>query len=57
MDDLFFLFRELISTNSRGVKVILMSATISVERFADYFSWPVPGTGKKIAMKNIVSKD
>ncbi|CAD1468090.1 unnamed protein product [Heterotrigona itama] len=41
MDFLLLLVRKLLHTNSRSVKVILMSATFDVERFAKYFSSPV----------------
>ena len=41
MDFLLLVVRKLLRTNSRSVKVILMSATFEVERFAKYFSSPV----------------
>ncbi|XP_076234970.1 tudor domain containing 9 protein spindle E [Calliopsis andreniformis] len=41
MDFLLLVVRKLLRTNSRTVKVILMSATFQVERFAKYFSSPV----------------
>ncbi|KAK9299728.1 hypothetical protein QLX08_007354 [Tetragonisca angustula] len=41
MDFLLLVVRKLLHTNSRSVKVILMSATFDVERFAKYFSSPV----------------
>lgn len=41
MDFLLLVVRKLLHTNSRSVKIILMSATFDVERFAKYFSSPV----------------
>ncbi|OAD56842.1 putative ATP-dependent RNA helicase spindle-E [Eufriesea mexicana] len=41
MDFLLLVVRKLLHTNSRSVKVILMSATFEVEKFAKYFSSPV----------------
>ncbi|XP_006160134.1 ATP-dependent RNA helicase TDRD9 isoform X2 [Tupaia chinensis] len=41
MDFLLLVVRKLLRTNSRFVKVILMSATISCKEFADYFAVPV----------------
>uniref|UniRef100_A0A4X2K3U9 ATP-dependent RNA helicase TDRD9 n=1 Tax=Vombatus ursinus TaxID=29139 RepID=A0A4X2K3U9_VOMUR len=41
MDFLLLVVRKLLRTNSRFVKVILMSATISCREFADYFAVPV----------------
>ena len=41
MDFLLLVVRKLLHTNSRSVKVILMSATFDTERFAKYFSSPV----------------
>lgn len=41
MDFLILLIRKFLRTNSRSVKVILMSATINCQRFANYFSTPV----------------
>ncbi|XP_043265220.1 probable ATP-dependent RNA helicase spindle-E isoform X2 [Colletes gigas] len=41
MDFLLLVVRKLLRTNSSSVKVILMSATFEVERFAKYFSSPV----------------
>nr|XP_031310296.1 ATP-dependent RNA helicase TDRD9 isoform X1 [Camelus dromedarius] len=38
MDFLLLVVRKLLRTNSRFVKVILMSATINCEEFADYFA-------------------
>lgn len=51
MDFLLLLVRKLLRTNSRSVKVILMSATFEVDRFAKYFSSPV---GNKLAPAPIV---
>nr|XP_034176745.1 probable ATP-dependent RNA helicase spindle-E [Osmia lignaria]XP_034176746.1 probable ATP-dependent RNA helicase spindle-E [Osmia lignaria]XP_034176747.1 probable ATP-dependent RNA helicase spindle-E [Osmia lignaria] len=51
MDFLLLLVRKLLRTNSRSVKVILMSATFEVDRFAKYFSSPV---GNKLASAPIV---
>nr|XP_060475738.1 ATP-dependent RNA helicase TDRD9 [Panthera onca] len=41
MDFLLLVVRKLLRTNSRFVKIILMSATISCKEFADYFAVPV----------------
>ncbi|XP_068110452.1 ATP-dependent RNA helicase TDRD9 [Hyperolius riggenbachi] len=41
MDFLLMIVRKLLRTNSRMVKVILMSATINCREFADYFAVPV----------------
>ncbi|XP_035870118.1 LOW QUALITY PROTEIN: ATP-dependent RNA helicase TDRD9 [Phyllostomus discolor] len=41
MDFLLLVVRKLLRTNSRFVKVILMSATINCKEFADYFAAPV----------------
>ncbi|XP_007942813.1 ATP-dependent RNA helicase TDRD9 [Orycteropus afer afer] len=41
MDFLLLVVRKLLRTNSRFVKVILMSATINCQEFADYFAVPV----------------
>lgn len=43
MDFTLLIVRKLLRTNSRGVKVILMSATFNVQRFSEYFSFPVLG--------------
>ncbi|XP_003705228.2 tudor domain containing 9 protein spindle E isoform X1 [Megachile rotundata] len=51
MDFLLLLVRKLLRTNSRSVKVILMSATFQVDRFAKYFSSPV---GNKLTSAPIV---
>ncbi|XP_042302937.1 ATP-dependent RNA helicase TDRD9 isoform X2 [Sceloporus undulatus] len=44
MDFLLLVIRKLLRTNSRFVKVILMSATINCQEFADYFAIPVRNT-------------
>ncbi|KAM6311330.1 ATP-dependent RNA helicase TDRD9 [Aegotheles albertisi] len=41
MDFLLLLVRKLLHTNSQSVKVILMSASINCEEFANYFALPV----------------
>lgn len=41
MDFLLLVVKKLLQTNSSLVKVILMSATIDVKKFADYFSMRV----------------
>ncbi|KAM9290099.1 ATP-dependent RNA helicase TDRD9 [Cariama cristata] len=41
MDFLLLVIRKLLRTNSQSVKVILMSASISCEEFADYFALSV----------------
>lgn len=38
LDFLLLVIKKLLRTNSRQVKIILMSATIDVTRFAEYFS-------------------
>ncbi|XP_019725760.1 ATP-dependent RNA helicase TDRD9 isoform X2 [Hippocampus comes] len=43
MDFLLLIVRRLLNSNSRYVKVILMSATINCTQFAEYFSNPVRG--------------
>ncbi|XP_032882942.1 ATP-dependent RNA helicase TDRD9 [Amblyraja radiata] len=40
MDLLLLIVRKLLRTNSRSIKVILMSATINCMEFADYFAVP-----------------
>lgn len=40
MDFLFIVVRRLLATNSQHVKIILMSATIDADRFADHFRIP-----------------
>lgn len=44
MDFLMLVVKKLLRLNSSNVKVILMSATIDVYKFADYFSIPVGDT-------------
>lgn len=41
MDFLLLVIKKLLRTNSSMVKIILMSATIDVNKFAEYFSTPV----------------
>ncbi|XP_029453911.1 ATP-dependent RNA helicase TDRD9 isoform X2 [Rhinatrema bivittatum] len=41
LDFLLLVVRKLLRTNSRFVKVILMSATINCEEFANYFAVPI----------------
>ncbi|NWY52909.1 TDRD9 helicase, partial [Chionis minor] len=41
MDFLLLVIRKLLRSNSQSVKVILMSASINCEEFADYFAIPV----------------
>ncbi|XP_011209559.2 probable ATP-dependent RNA helicase spindle-E [Bactrocera dorsalis] len=38
MDFLLIVIRKLLTTNSRGVKIVLMSATINAGEFSDYFT-------------------
>ncbi|XP_066585489.1 probable ATP-dependent RNA helicase spindle-E [Prorops nasuta] len=57
MDFLLIVVRRLLRTNSRAVKVILMSATFNIEKFANYFSSPlgnklVPAPTVDIAKEN-----
>lgn len=40
MDFVLIIIRRLLSTNSKNVKIILMSATIDTARFAEYFTAP-----------------
>ncbi|KAM3595501.1 uncharacterized protein V6R79_024411 [Siganus canaliculatus] len=46
MDFLLLLLRKLLHSNSKYVKIILMSATIDCRQFADYFATPVQGKMK-----------
>ena len=39
---------QLARTNSRGVKLILMSATMEVSKFEEYFEYPLPNGMKGI---------
>ncbi|XP_027493936.1 ATP-dependent RNA helicase TDRD9 isoform X2 [Corapipo altera] len=41
MDFLLLMTRKLLYTNSRSVKIILMSASINTKEFADYFAIPL----------------
>ena len=41
MDFLLVLCRRFLNTNSRGTKLILMSATIEIDKFCEYFSRPI----------------
>lgn len=41
MDFLLLVVRKLLRTNSAMVKIILMSATIDVDKFSEYFSTPM----------------
>ncbi|KAM9786380.1 ATP-dependent RNA helicase TDRD9 [Syngnathus typhle] len=41
MDFVLLIVRRLLNTNSRYVKIILMSATFNCKQFAEYFSTPV----------------
>ncbi|XP_074547476.1 ATP-dependent RNA helicase TDRD9 isoform X2 [Halichoeres trimaculatus] len=43
MDFLLLVLRKLLHSNSRYVKIILMSATINCREFAEYFGTPVRG--------------
>ncbi|XP_034531835.1 ATP-dependent RNA helicase TDRD9 [Notolabrus celidotus] len=43
MDFLLLVLRKLLHSNSRYVKIILMSATIDCRQFADYFGTPIRG--------------
>ncbi|XP_014218536.1 probable ATP-dependent RNA helicase spindle-E isoform X2 [Copidosoma floridanum] len=40
MDFLILVIRKLLRSNSRSTKVILMSATFNVDKFANYFAFP-----------------
>ncbi|XP_071383843.1 ATP-dependent RNA helicase TDRD9 [Centroberyx affinis] len=44
MDFLLLVLRKLLHSNSRYVKIILMSATINCRQFAEYFGTPLRGT-------------
>uniref|UniRef100_A0A4W6FKY9 ATP-dependent RNA helicase TDRD9 n=1 Tax=Lates calcarifer TaxID=8187 RepID=A0A4W6FKY9_LATCA len=43
MDFLLLVLRKLLHSNSRYVKIILMSATINCRQFAEYFGTPIQG--------------
>uniref|UniRef100_A0A8D3DRD0 RNA helicase n=1 Tax=Scophthalmus maximus TaxID=52904 RepID=A0A8D3DRD0_SCOMX len=43
MDFLLLVLRKLLNSNSRYVKIILMSATINCRQFAEYFGTPIRG--------------
>ena len=45
IDFLLLLARKFITSNSQGVKIILMSATLNADKLMDYFSWPVYPNG------------
>jgi HrpA-like RNA helicase len=45
MDFLLILARKFLTTNSQGVKIILMSATIKPDKLCRYFSWPMYSGG------------
>lgn len=51
LDFLLLVVRKLLRTNSRTVKVVLMSATFNVEKFAKYFSSPV---GNKLVAAPVI---
>ncbi|XP_023227156.1 ATP-dependent RNA helicase TDRD9-like [Centruroides sculpturatus] len=55
-DFLLLLVRRLLRTNSRGVKVILMSATFDTTKFAEYFYIPVQNTLMPAPVFDIVGK-
>ncbi len=46
MDFLLLLCKKLLHESSRGTKLILMSATISIDAFHDYFSFPIYNSSK-----------
>lgn len=56
MDFLLLVIRKLLRTNSSSVKIILMSATFEVERFAKYFSSPVRNKLISAPIINIAKK-
>lgn len=41
MDFLLILTRRFLTSNSQGVKLVLMSATLNYEKLLNYFSWPM----------------
>jgi len=45
MDLVLLLCKKLLFTNSRGTKLVLMSATLNEDRLKDYFSTHIPGIG------------
>ena len=47
MDFLLLLCKKLMRSNATGVKLILMSATISIDKLVDYFTTPMPSGRKK----------
>ncbi|XP_067136468.1 ATP-dependent RNA helicase TDRD9 [Centruroides vittatus] len=55
-DFLLLLVRRLLRTNSRGVKVILMSATFDTTKFAEYFYVPVQNKLMPAPVFDIVGK-
>uniref|UniRef100_UPI00358FA5D5 ATP-dependent RNA helicase TDRD9-like n=1 Tax=Myxine glutinosa TaxID=7769 RepID=UPI00358FA5D5 len=52
-DFLMLLVKKLLHTNSRSVKVILMSATIASQEFSSYFAMPMMGVMKPAPMITI----
>ena len=45
MDFLLILTRKFITSNSQGVKIILMSATLNADKLLQYYSWPIYTNG------------
>lgn len=41
MDFLLLLTRKFITSNSQGVKIVLMSATLNADKLLRYYSWPM----------------
>lgn len=54
MDFLLLLCRRFITSNSQGVKLILMSATMKADKYSDYFSWAVPNVNFVLCQATIV---
>ena len=48
MDFVLLLCKRLINSNSRNVKLVLMSATIDTNLFQKYFSWHIPSADNKL---------
>ena len=41
MDFLLLLTRKFLTSNSKSVKIVLMSATLNAEKLLEYYSWPM----------------
>jgi len=54
MDFVMLLCKKLLHSNSRGVKIILMSATMNEHKFSEYFSYVFPGINKPEPAPSII---